>query len=106
MSAPDLLWRPPEGLGPSLRSHQVMVDRGRMCFITGRYLTMLALNPSVVTLGWADATKLSAAASGNGAWAFAVNIPSAKSVQPTVVLVESSGEARQHQIRKEKESLE
>eukprot|EP00746_Dinoflagellata_sp_MGD_P164024 gnl/MRDRNA2_/MRDRNA2_92426_c0_seq1.p1 gnl/MRDRNA2_/MRDRNA2_92426_c0~~gnl/MRDRNA2_/MRDRNA2_92426_c0_seq1.p1 ORF type:complete len:538 (+),score=113.60 gnl/MRDRNA2_/MRDRNA2_92426_c0_seq1:57-1670(+) len=100
-SGPELLWSPPKCLGSSLPSHKVMVEQGCVCLITGPLLTMLAINPCVIELGWADATRLSAAASGCGAWAFATNSPSAK----TVFLVESGGEAHRHQIRKDKEFL-
>lgn len=103
---PELLWSPPKVLGSSLRSHKVMVQRDCVCHITGPYLTMLTINPCVVELGWADATRLSAVASGHGAWALATSIVSGKTLQFGVVLVESSGEARQHQLRKEKEAVE
>lgn len=104
--APEWLWSPPKCLGSSLRSHKVMFERGRVCLITGPYLTMLTLDPIVVEFGWADATRLSACASGCGAWAFATNFCSVKGTRSTVVLVETEGEARQHQIQKDKELLE
>ncbi|CAE8635238.1 unnamed protein product [Polarella glacialis] len=103
MPAFEVLWSPPKAAGSSLPYHTVMVERGCACLISATRLTMLAIDPCIVALGWADVqNRLSATASGSGAWALVAQ--SAKTAQSSVVLVESSGEVHRH--RNDKEPME
>ncbi|CAE8617606.1 unnamed protein product [Polarella glacialis] len=103
MPAFEVLWSPPKAAGSSLPYHTVMVERGCACLISATRLTMLAIDPCIAALGWADVqNRLSATAAGSGAWALVAQ--SAKTVQSSVVLVESSGEVHRH--RNEKEPME
>jgi len=103
--AAELLWSPAEARAPRTRpSHKVMVDRGCACLLAGSTLTMLALDPCIVELGWADVSEqLSAMAFGSSAWAFAVQSPaaSAKTAQPAVVVVETSGKVHRPKVSEE-----
>jgi len=103
--AAELLWSPAETRAPRARpSHKVMVDRGCACLLAGSTLTMLALDPCIVELGWADVSEqLSAMAFGSSAWAFAVQstAASAKTAQPAVVVVETSGKVHRPKVSEE-----
>mmetsp|Transcript_31717 Transcript_31717/g.79754 ORF Transcript_31717/g.79754 Transcript_31717/m.79754 type:complete len:657 (+) Transcript_31717:3-1973(+) len=80
-TSPEPLWNPPRDWGRSPPACNLMVDRGCACVITMNSLTILALEPCVVTLGCAG--KIGAVASVPGAWALA-----GQDRRPAVVVVE------------------
>jgi len=89
----ELLWSPPEERERS-RSHMVMVEHGCVSLVAGSCLTVLAIDPCVVELGYANVRGcLTAVAAGSRVWGFGIHDASGKTPQSTVVIVDTNGTA-------------